>query len=484
MDFNTAHDIVHEKYGNQSSQCTACNGDTKGNDVIAKAGEIIKEQRQKRSQMNSGMYAADKTPLDKSRVTIKNKKVYPFVEIKASEDGTLPNEIQIMPIGEWDTVPYGKLIISHDDLQEMVDNYNKGVRAGVPIDVDHDGKAAAGWINSLKVKEDGLYAAVEWTPLGAKLLGEKQYRFFSPEFNPEYVDPENKHLQIDNVLIAGSLVNRPLFKELQPLVAHEAGKNSPLTTTKIVPMLFIENNMNAQELLKKKEAGQALTASEQDFLKTYLFGDNADDTEGKRKGKADSDGTDFKKSTKAAAGDKAKAMDDGTADDDEDDKKDNLKAKETRQVSITASELRQLKEDALLGKAAAEKLANKEIEDTVNSWMFSEDGGHFQPALKSDLVTFVRSLDADQRKLFGELVDKMPEQKLLFNEIGGNEEFTAGKAADGVTIAANELIEKAKANGKTLTFGEAAKQAIHANPALADYKLTPVQGRVIAQTTN
>jgi phage I-like protein len=462
MDFHTAHNIVHQDAGNNSNNCGVCNGSIDKKACEAKAGEILKNQQTRKSNNSMGYYADEKGKDEKdtktasekdanddtkfiatARITVNKRNIYPLTPITASEDGKLPDQIQIMPIGEWDTVPYGKLTISANDISEMVEHFNKGVRAGVPIDVDHDGKAAAGWVTSLVAKEDGLWANVEWTPLGTKLLGEKQYKFFSPEFNPTYIDPQNKSLKMDNVLIAGSIVNRPLFKELQPIVAHE-GKTPLLTSEKGLAMLFIEPMKFDLNALRTKTASD-VTADEKKFLQENLTSLTADE--------------------KVKFGFQAK---------------DDVSGKE-QTTTISASELIKLKEDAAQGRKAAESLRASEISGQVNSWLFSEKGGHFQPALKDDLNSFVSSLDDTQRMKFSEIVAKMPEQKLLFSENGSAEDLTAGQAADKLTLRANEMIAEAKKQGETLKFSDAVRKAVKENGQLADYKLVPVQGKMITQ---
>lgn len=449
MEFNTAHDIIHENNGNQSELCPVCSGDMKAEEAIAKAGNIIKQQRVQRSNQSMHMFKEDGSTVDKkegkehlsnktsnSALRMHKTTVFPLSKIVADEKGVLPKEIQIMPIGTWDTVPYGELQITASDLQEMKDNFEKGYRAGVPIDVDHDGKAAAGWIQSLRVADDGLWAQVEWTKLGKDLLDGKVYKFFSPEFNPEYTDPENKDVKLKNVLIAGSLVNRPLFKELKPVIASDH-----LTAEKSGVMLFID--MNLDDLKKKKAAGEKMSDAEDKFLK-----------------------------------DNVKA-DDGNGDDDTK-KVDDVSGKE-KMTTISASEVKKLREDAELGRKAAEKLEAKEIDDTVKSWTFSENGGHFQPALKDPLVKFYSSLNSEQRKTFSELVEKMPEQKYFFDEKGSAEELTAGKVADTITLKANELMSEAKKEKRSLKFGEAVKQVLRENPEMAEYDLKAVPGRMMAK---
>jgi hypothetical protein len=149
------------------------------------------------------------------------------VKIEADDAGvSIPREIQILRTGEWDTPNHGKFTVTEQDLDDYIKHFNDGVRAGVPIDLEHRkrGDEAFGWVNGLRKAGDGLWATVEWTKSGASLLADKAYKYFSPEFYTKgYTDPETGK-QFDNVLIAGALTNRPLFKSLNPIVASDSGK--------------------------------------------------------------------------------------------------------------------------------------------------------------------------------------------------------------------------------------------------------------------
>ena len=87
---------------------------------------------------------------------------------------------------------------------------NKGP---LPIDYEHaqDSKApkgelapAAGWITGLEIRENALWANVEWTDCAAEMIAAKEYRFISPS------------MRLDGatlVCLAGAaLVNRPALK--------------------------------------------------------------------------------------------------------------------------------------------------------------------------------------------------------------------------------------------------------------------------------
>lgn len=183
-----------------------------------------------------------------------------LVDIKASETTPLENPmwINVLNTGHWDTNYQGSFDVNTNDLDEMVVNFNDGVRKGVPIDTDHDNAGSNGWIEQLQVRNASeLWALVEWTPSGFAKLENKEYKFLSPEFAPVYNDPETNIFRACNVLIAAALTNFPLMKGLQAIVAGENMKAKTL--------YFNEDPTKLKEKLMTK-----VTASEDESLEDQL----------------------------------------------------------------------------------------------------------------------------------------------------------------------------------------------------------------------
>ena len=179
---------------------------------------------------------------------MKNGKITSFVGVLGN-DGKIPSEIQVLPIGKWDTSQHGLVEVTEKDVEKMVANFDKKVRTGVPVDVDHDRGAAAGWVGKLINKgSDGLWAVVDWTTKGTQLLENRLYKLFSPEFSLNYEDPETRE-KLGPVLVAGTLTNRPLLKELKPIVAKESLTNSG---SNMVLLFQEDKSMNLKEILAKE----------------------------------------------------------------------------------------------------------------------------------------------------------------------------------------------------------------------------------------
>src|SRR5690349_12088369 len=103
---------------------------------------------------------------------MKNSPIKIFWRFDESVD--IPSEIHVVPVGEWDHPAYGPMKITEDDIAEFVQNFDAGLRNDIPINEGHevmDEKPAIGWFKSLINKgSDGLWAVVEWTEEGKKLL--------------------------------------------------------------------------------------------------------------------------------------------------------------------------------------------------------------------------------------------------------------------------------------------------------------------------
>jgi phage I-like protein len=399
---------------------------------------------------------------------LKEKKAYEgrdvdlFSYLKAGEDN-LPNKIQVMPIGSFNTLKYGEINLTASDLKEMADNFN--LRAGVPIDVDHDAGKAAGWIRALEVLSDGLYADVEWTKYGAELLKNKEYRFLSPEFEPEYTDPEHSEIEATNVLIAASLVNRPLFKELKPLVASEN-----LTDKERHDKITVD--MNLDELrLKEKEA---LTAEELTFVTENK--DKLTDDEKIHFGLVESSAKTADESEEAKA--KAKAAEEAKA------KADEAKAKaeeaKAKAEEAKAKAAEGAPDAAISGKEGKvtvqasewngllkmkDEFETKKMTDAAKAWEFSEKGGKILPKSVDKVVAFMKSLNEKQVLAFSEIMNEIPDKGAkMFKEIGGADSPSGTLKSDTIEAKAKELMAKDK-TGK-MKFSEAVKLVSKENPEL------------------
>lgn len=137
--------------------------------------------------------------------------------------------IEIMRTGQWDHPLYGILTITSESMDGFIANFYNNVRGiDLAVDKEHEPEAGAlGWFKKLwKVPSDdgegsfSLMAEIQWTWQGEQLIRDGVYRYFSPEFDFEWTDPETANTY-SNVLFGGALTNRPFIKRMDPIILSE-----------------------------------------------------------------------------------------------------------------------------------------------------------------------------------------------------------------------------------------------------------------------
>jgi phage I-like protein len=135
----------------------------------------------------------------------------------------LPGWLRLLPLGEVKLVdgrpPFE---VTPESLAGMVKIFGER-GTDLVIDYEHQslkgGQApAAGWIKDLEVREDGLWAQVEWTGKAEEYLKRREYRYFSPVLR---IDPDSRQPQ---ELMNVALTNVPAIQGLSPLVAKWGGE--------------------------------------------------------------------------------------------------------------------------------------------------------------------------------------------------------------------------------------------------------------------
>ncbi len=408
------------------------------------------------------------------------KSVVDLSLIAAENGGELPTEIQVLPIGEFMTQPYGPMVFDDNVFNQMVGNFDRQVRKAVPVDVDHDGGKAAGWINKLVNKVgQGLFAVVDWTKYGEELLTDKLYKLFSPEWSFDYVDPEHS-THFGAVLVAGSLTNRPLFKDLPLLVASDGTVSNERHLTNANQIMILldskqkaaNDTMNKKDILAKKPADR--TAEEVEFLKTAELdeaeksqvenetkeAEAAAKAEAEAKAKADADA----EAAKAEADAKAKADADAAAAAGTGAGGANNEAND-KPVTIKASELAHYKELEAANIKAQEELRKVATEKEIQAFVANDKGGKILPKSKDAVVDFVMKCSDDQKKAFLAILSGLPEIKVA-GELGegGNSALTAQEKINNLVA---EKIKAAKEAHEKLSKAEAIRQVLSENTELS-----------------
>ncbi len=170
----------------------------------------------------------------------------------------------VIPRGIYQHQEYGELDFNDHFFEEMLQNYKNNVLGNTKpfIDQDHDQRGAAGWVNDMKYDDNGMWAKIEWTPVGIDLIKNKIYKYFSPAYG-DYQDPKTGKVY-HNVFRGGALTNIPFLKEL-PEIELKEGKAKELINVKIFNEIGGSNKMDKLINFLKETIEELKDVKEEDF---------------------------------------------------------------------------------------------------------------------------------------------------------------------------------------------------------------------------
>jgi hypothetical protein len=133
--------------------------------------------------------------------------------------------IQVLRAGKFEHPEYGTIAFDEDTFKSFIKNFGKGIpQDHIAYDFKHRPDwGAAAWLKKLHSKDDKLFADVELTPRGFRSLKDKEFIYFSTEYNEAYKDRETGKIYGPTVL-GGGLTNRPFIKGMMPVVLSEDGE--------------------------------------------------------------------------------------------------------------------------------------------------------------------------------------------------------------------------------------------------------------------
>ncbi|MDD3535370.1 MAG: phage protease [Candidatus Cloacimonetes bacterium] len=186
-----------------------------------------------------------------------------------------PNEIHIVPIGDY---PQRGFRITREDCYDIIRNF-KAFGIKLVIDFEHQSlnaadngqpAPAAGWISSLELRENGVYATqVEWTEEAREMIKAKKYAYVSPVLVFNDNDPHT-NAWIGCSLHSVALTNTPYFRaDLEPLINARYANNKPVDSgnKKEIGMTHEE------EIAQLKAENAALTSKNAEMTATIAARD-------------------------------------------------------------------------------------------------------------------------------------------------------------------------------------------------------------------
>lgn len=141
------------------------------------------------------------------------------------------SRVLIALVGEWHGHEAGSFKLEVSDMQQMKDNFDKKL-IDVVCDYEHqtltgETAPASGWIKSLSIEDDKLYAHVEWNKEAKKMIQAKEYKYVSPVLLPNNIDTVSGQ-SMGWTLHSLSLTNTPFLQELGELIVNKAQESISL----------------------------------------------------------------------------------------------------------------------------------------------------------------------------------------------------------------------------------------------------------------
>jgi phage I-like protein len=171
-----------------------------------------------------------------------------------ADAGSAEQWIHVLPIGTIKTRDgRGPYKLTNPTAVINASRENAG-RRKMPVDYDHaidlaaprgDPAPAAGWIDALQSRVDGIWGRVDWTPRAAEQLAHREYRYLSPVIS---------HTSDGTVtgILRASLTNNPNFDQLTALASMETTPMDKLPELRT--MLGLPADATIDDILAKIKA--------------------------------------------------------------------------------------------------------------------------------------------------------------------------------------------------------------------------------------
>lgn len=142
-----------------------------------------------------------------------------LVSLDASSD---LRDAHLFTFGEWQGHSNGSFEFTPEVAKQIIANF-EAQKNPVPFTYEHDfqpgqPRPASGWVQSLELRDDGLWAKVEWTKRAAEMIRAGEYRYCSVVVDFESTDRKTGE-PIGPELLEVGLTNTPFVDGQEPLAA-------------------------------------------------------------------------------------------------------------------------------------------------------------------------------------------------------------------------------------------------------------------------
>lgn len=411
----------------------------------------------------------------------KNVTLFHFSSINEDPTFTEDKYYELLHTGKNTDQRYGDFEFTQQQLQEMADNFNGGVRGvEVAVDINHDpDKKAYAWIKpgSMTVMPSknligqySLFAQLyRFTEEGEKLVRQGAYRYFSLEIKPKYeafVDGAKKLL--NNVIIGLALTNSPVIKELAPTYAEQHTNNNPDTmemfntlldffdskesiTGGDVAILTAMLNTLPQETQTQMQARvDAIKAKANDGTDSSVEEDLSD--QGKAKQLPPTKNSEETETPANEESQPEKPTEEGTKVEEEKPAGDAAKLSESQRLSEVERELSELKEQN--SKLLAEKQEVILSEKTQSFVLSEKNPKGFAATDAEEVKSFIRGLSEEKVAQFSTLLGKVKSVDFAVHGVQGSNNPVSLSDQDTEAMATKMAKEKG------MQYSEALEQVL------------------------
>lgn len=195
--------------------------------------------------------------------------------LERGNDSSIGNRVQLLRTGTFrkfdpDTGQVSEIQITPTMLSNMVTNFKNEIRGiDIAIDYRHDNHdIAAGWIQEVQLSDDQeiLFATkIKWTPKALQTLSDKEFRYISAEFHPNYSDNETGK-NFGATLLGAGLTNRPVVKRMEPIVQLSEKTTGGYSMPTEAVELLKQQNKDLQDKVSKLSEENKKLEDEQEKL--------------------------------------------------------------------------------------------------------------------------------------------------------------------------------------------------------------------------
>lgn len=177
------------------------------------------------------------------------------IAAKAGAEKSPPEWIRVVPFGAWRGHAQGAFSVGATEAKQIVENFRRSSRELV-IDYEHQSlfceqngepAPAAGWIDRLELRDDGVWAHVRlWTARASAHLVAEEYRYLSPVLAWQAIDRVTG-AEIGAALQSVALTNVPFLDGLAAIAARH-NPRSPMDLKEIAKALGLAETATADEI--------------------------------------------------------------------------------------------------------------------------------------------------------------------------------------------------------------------------------------------